>query len=200
MQAALYATPTSVYPPLDHTTGMSTLSRTRATLLFLLGTGATMSATKLTGAGSANASTVTNDEPAVRAVLSAYEPAWNRHDMSALGDLFADDAHWVNIVGIWWRSKPDLVKAHTIFHETMFRETPVRFKEVDLRTVAPGVAIAIATVETGSFSAPDGRTMPASGNRLTMVLVQKEGRWQIVSGQNTVNDPIAAPHDPAKRQ
>ena len=159
-----------------------------------------MTASTLPNQSSATASLAAGDEQAARRVVSAYETAWNRHDMSALADVFAEDAEWVNIVGMWWRGKADVVQAHTVFHETMFRDTPLHFTDTAIRTVAPGVMVAIATVEVGSFPTPDGRTMPASGNRMTFVLAQRQGQWKIVNGHNTVIDPIAAPHDPVKRQ
>jgi Domain of unknown function (DUF4440) len=43
-----------------------------------------------------------SDEQTIQAVVKAYEACWNRHDMAALAELFADDAHWVNIVGMYW--------------------------------------------------------------------------------------------------
>lgn len=159
-----------------------------------------MSTGTLAGQSSAGTSAPAGEEQSTRGVVSAYEAAWNRHDMSALADLFAEDAEWVNIVGMWWRGKAAVVKAHTVFHEIMFRDTPLHFTDVAVRSVAPGIAVVIGTVQVGSFATPDGRTMPASGNRLTLVVAQRQGQWQIVSGHNTVIDPIAAPHDPVNQQ
>jgi uncharacterized protein (TIGR02246 family) len=41
-----------------------------------------------------------SDQQAIQAVVKAYEACRNRHDMAALAELFSDDAHWVNIVGM----------------------------------------------------------------------------------------------------
>lgn len=136
------------------------------------------------------------DEQAVRQVIAGYEEAWNRHDMTTLGRLFADDAEWVNIVGMWWRGRADVEKAHRAFHETMFRETPLIFSDVSVRFVAPGVAVAITTIEMGDFTTPEGHAMLQTRDRCTFVVARRGGEWKIVSGHNTVISPAAAPHDP----
>ncbi len=136
------------------------------------------------------------EEQAVRAVVAAYEETWNRHDMDALGALFAGDAEWVNIVGMWWRGRTDIVKAHRAFHETMFRDTPLHFTGVSVRTVAPGVMVAITDMAMGDFTTPSGHAMIGTRDRCTFVLARRGGEWKIVSGHNTVVDPQAARHDP----
>ncbi len=140
-----------------------------------------------------------SDTSRVRDVVAAYGAAWNAHDMDALAATFADDAHWVNIVGMWWRGKAAVVAAHAAYHDTMFRDVPFTPGAVDVREVAPGVAVAVATMRMGAFTTPDGHPVPAADNRLTLVLAHREGQWLIVSGQNTVVDPVAAAFDPVNR-
>ncbi len=61
------------------------------------------------------------DDEALRQVLASYEAAWKMHDMRALAPLFRDDAVWVNVVGMYWRGKDAVVRAHAAFHETIFK-------------------------------------------------------------------------------
>lgn len=64
-------------------------------------------------AASVGGSTATNlDEQAIKDVLHRYGDAWNRHDMKALAELFTDEAHWVNIVGMHWPGKAAVVRGH----------------------------------------------------------------------------------------
>lgn len=74
--------------------------------------------------------------------------------MRALGALFADDAEWVNIVGMWWRDRAALTRAHAAFHETMLKNTPTRLELGSVRALAPDVLVAVATVTMGDFTTP----------------------------------------------
>src|ERR1700683_4473578 len=107
------------------------------------------------------------DEQAIKGLVRGYEACWNRHDMAALSDLFADDAHWVNIVGMYWPGKGAVVGAHERLHSTFFRTTEQQLIDVTARSIAPGVAIAVAHLRMEAFTPPDGVHRPAAGNRLS---------------------------------
>ncbi|WP_245521431.1 SgcJ/EcaC family oxidoreductase, partial [Mesorhizobium sp. M3A.F.Ca.ET.175.01.1.1] len=64
-------------------------------------------------------STVSKPEDAA----TAFADAWNRHDMGDLAALFSEDANFVNVVGVWWKSRSEIEGAHRATHETMFRES-----------------------------------------------------------------------------
>jgi uncharacterized protein (TIGR02246 family) len=137
-----------------------------------------------------------SEEQSIRAVLMDYCTCWNRHDMTALAELFADDAQWVNIVGMYWPSKTALVSGHTVFHRTFFQTTDIELRNVEIRNIAPDVCAAVVLLKVGPFTPPDGTPRATSENRLSIVLTKRDGRWRIVHGHNTVVDPIAQPFDP----
>lgn len=132
----------------------------------------------------------------ISATLANLEKAWNTQDIELYGNQLDEECHWVNVVGMWWRGKPNVVKAHAIFFDLMFKGVRQDFKEVDLRGLTDNVAVAICTVKLDAYKTPDGRTFPASLNRLTMTMVGKNDRWLIASVQNTIVDPKAAPFNP----
>ena len=37
---------------------------------------------------------------AVQNIVSAFAETWNRHDMQAFSELYAEDAEFVNVVGL----------------------------------------------------------------------------------------------------
>ena len=39
------------------------------------------------------------------AVVRAFFDRWNAGDADGIGALFAEDADFVNVVGLWWRSR-----------------------------------------------------------------------------------------------
>jgi uncharacterized protein (TIGR02246 family) len=118
--------------------------------------------------------------------------------MTALAELFVDDAQWVIIVGMCWPSKTALVSGHTAFHRTFFQTTDIELRNVEIRIIAPDVCAAVIQLKVGPFTPPDGTPRPTSENRLSIILTKRDGKWRIVHGHNTVVDPIAQPFDPVK--
>jgi uncharacterized protein (TIGR02246 family) len=57
----------------------------------------------------------------VKAVLDRWEAAWNAADMSAMWQLATDDIHWVNVVGMHWRGKAEVQKAHQVYFDLLFK-------------------------------------------------------------------------------
>lgn len=138
------------------------------------------------------------DDQAVRKVVAGFEEAWNTHDMKALARLFREDAEWVNVVGMHWHGRDEIMVAHTAFHRTSFKNHSYRTDAVETRSVAPGVAVAVATETFGAFTQPDGRVRPESRDRLSYVLVKGPEGWKIAHGHNVVIDEAAVKHDPVK--
>jgi uncharacterized protein (TIGR02246 family) len=139
-----------------------------------------------------------SDELAIREVLKGYGDAWNRHDMKALAELFDDDAHWVNIVGMHWPGKAAVVRGHEAFHRAFFQTTDIEIADVQIRAIAPGVAAVVLLLKVGPFTPPDGVPRAESDDRLSLILTSHDARWRIAHGHNTVIDPGAQRFDPVK--
>ncbi len=137
------------------------------------------------------------DETAIRAVVTAVPEALNHKDMKAYADLFADDADWINVVGMHWIGKPAVVKAHEVYLKTIFRDGGMSARDVTIRAVTADVAIAVVIEDfKGGGILPDGGKNPPGSGRLTYVLVKRGGKWKITHGHNTSIDPNAQPFDP----
>ena len=137
-------------------------------------------------------------EEVVVSVVKGYCEAWNAHDMKALAELFVDDAHWINIVGMHWRGKPAVVAGHAAYHQTFFRTTGIEMADVEIREISPDVAAAVILLKVEPFTPPDGITRPSSEDRLSLILTKRSGRWRVAHGHNTVIDHGAQRFDPAK--
>ena len=170
-----------------------------ATALSLTSGVAAQTAGEATARPGANGLSV-DDDRAVREIVAGFEKAWNTHDMKALEKLFRDDAEWVNVVGMHWRGRDEIMVAHTAFHRTIFKNHQYRTDAVETRSVAPGVAVAVATETFDGFTAPDGRVWPMARNRLSYVLVKGTEGWKIAHGQNAEVDEVAAKHDPVRKE
>lgn len=137
-----------------------------------------------------------SDQEKIRAVVMGFFEAWNHHDMKAFAELFTDDAGWINIVGMHWRGKKAVIKAYEVFHRTIFQNTDMTPTDVEMRSVTSDVAVAVVTLKAGDFTAPGGEVKIGTQDRLSIVLVKREGQWNIAHGHNTVIDLSAQRFDP----
>src|SRR6516162_11446640 len=48
------------------------------------------------------------DEAAIHSVETGLQEAWNHHDAQAFASFFAEDADCVNVVGRWWKGRPQI--------------------------------------------------------------------------------------------
>jgi uncharacterized protein (TIGR02246 family) len=141
-----------------------------------------------------------SDEQSVRQVATAYEQAWNKHDMEALASLFTDDAEWVNIVGMWWRGLPEVKRGHQWIHEKLFQKTTIHIDSCSVRFLTRETSASVVTWSKGSFVTPDGKQVPEGKDRMSLFLVRRAGRWLIASGHNTTINAEAQQHDPNRKK
>ena len=121
----------------------------------------------------------------VNAIISAFSETWNRHDMAAFGELFAPDAEFVNVVGLWWKGKDAIRGAHEFTHSSMFRNSQLTILETEVRFPVPQIAIARSKWLLQGHVAPDGAALPPRNGILVNVLGQSLGTWKIIDSQNT---------------
>jgi uncharacterized protein (TIGR02246 family) len=127
-------------------------------------------------------------------VPGAFMEAWNRHDMQALSALFAEDADFVNVVGMWWTSRPEIEAAHIATHETIFKNSRLEGEVASIKELRPGVAAVHMTWELSGQSGANGMPdEPRRGILLFVVTEEQEG-WRIKVAQNTdvVSSPLAS--------
>jgi uncharacterized protein (TIGR02246 family) len=121
----------------------------------------------------------------VEEVITAYIAAWNSDNLDAMFRLFAPDAHWVNVVGMHWRGREAVERAHRVFFDLMFKGVDLRLEEIESVIALPGgVAVAVVRFHMESSYLPDGVVRPAGFYRLTLVLVPDGQSLLIAHGSN----------------
>ena len=136
------------------------------------------------------------DEQGIRKTVMGVEESWNAHDMKAFAKLLREDAHWVNVVGMHWRGRDAVVKAHAIFHEIMFQNCKLKTDSIEARPLGSDYAIAVVTTTQDAFTTPDGHESPKGQTRLSFVLARSPDGWKIVHAENVRVDAEAAKNDP----
>lgn len=117
--------------------------------------------------------------------VQAFAECWNLHDMKAFADLFAPDAEFVNVVGLWWKGRDEIKKAHEFSHATMFKNSHLTISDVSIRFPAEAIAIARCRWALEGHVSPEGKRLPARNGILVHVLSRNLEKWSIIDSQNT---------------
>ncbi len=141
----------------------------------------------------------TQDTQAIQKTVTGLFDAWNRNDMKAYASFLTEDCDWINIVGMHWRGRQAVMKAHTAYLSMMFLGVKQQTLESTIDEITPNVALVILTQRMDDFTIPAGKLEKDMHDRMSLVMVkQPDGRWFIRIGHNTTIDPAAAPFDPTK--
>ncbi|MEO8034817.1 MAG: SgcJ/EcaC family oxidoreductase [Acidobacteriota bacterium] len=166
---------------------------------------AMLAVTTLSGCTARDSATTTtppafgaDDESAVRALVNEFANTWNRHDMTAMHALDTDDVEWINVVGHHWRGKANVYKGHVAIHKGMAAQGSVSVESVTVRSIAPAVAVAVATMHFSASQDPRYAWVVASKTTGSFTMVKRDGIWRIAHFQNTVIDPKAENDDETK--
>ncbi len=125
------------------------------------------------------------DNAAIEAVAQAFDTAWNRHDMTALAALFAPDADFVNVIGMWWKNRAEIEAAHLHSHATFLRDSVLCGKIEKVKFLSPDIAAAHVLWELSGQIEPEGSVGQPRHGILLFVMARDNGCWLIQDAQNT---------------
>lgn len=120
---------------------------------------------------------------------SAFEAAWNNHDMQALGTLFHADATFVNRFGHYVRGVDEIVKLHAPIHQTIYRDSTLRNELIDVAGIGDEAAVIhFWSRLSAGVAHPAGRHVVDT--LILAVLTRQEGGWRIKALENvTLTNP-----------
>jgi uncharacterized protein (TIGR02246 family) len=129
-------------------------------------------------------------EPAIRQALAEQAAAWNRHDAKAWVAAFADDAEFVNILGMLLQGRPEIERRHAELFAGIFAHSSVVVTTRKVTSLGDNGAVAETDYELRGYERlpPGIRATDADGTlrtRLKYVWEQRANRWVVVSAQNT---------------
>ncbi|WP_375551947.1 SgcJ/EcaC family oxidoreductase [Rhodophyticola porphyridii] len=120
-----------------------------------------------------------------REIPAAFVAAWAVRDTGALAALFASDAGFVNVVGIWWEDRAAIEGVHDHALTRFFAQSRPVLGPVKPRWIGEGVAVIRARMRLSGQLAPDGAEAPARGTILSFVAEKTARGWRLLSAQNT---------------
>jgi uncharacterized protein (TIGR02246 family) len=139
-----------------------------------------------------------HEAAAVQGVAAAFVDDWNRHDMKSFAGLFAGDAQFVNVIGLWWHGRAEIQAQHEALHATRMRLSHLVATETVVHVLRSDVAVVYMRWQLTGDTGIDGVTLPARRGVMSLVTVEEGGNWRIVSAQNT--DMISAQNTPSAKE
>lgn len=129
-----------------------------------------------------------SDEQAIERLAAQFERAWNTHDMTLLGAMVTDDVDFVNVIGLQWKGRQQVVDAHAALHRDRFKSSVWANERVTVQFVRPDVALARVEWNTrGDLTGTADNLKPGPPRRglFLWVVVNEAGSWRIRAVQNT---------------
>ena len=125
----------------------------------------------------------------VDALVARLEAAWNAGDGPAFTAPFADDADFVNVLGMHARGRDAIGAGHEHIFRTVYAGSTVAYRVESTRMLRPEVAL--AHVHAG-LDVPGGPLAGHHEARWSAVLTHDGGEWKIASFHNTfIRDPAS---------
>src|SRR5690349_16311521 len=142
----------------------------------------------LLAAGTPAAAQSGADEHAIQRLASQFERAWNTHDMTLLGSMVTDDVDFVNVIGLQWKGRQQVVDAHAALHRDRFKNSVWANERVTVQFVRADVALARVEWNTrGDLQGDANNLQPGPPRRgiFLWVVLNQAGSWRIRAVQNT---------------
>ena len=116
--------------------------------------------------------------------------AWNGADSEAYGELFSEDADFIEIRGGRHVGRHAIAAGHQALWDSIYAGSTVQYRVEHVRPLGDDLAVAIVAA---TMQAPIGPLAGTNHARLTAVVAQRDGQWRIVSFHNTLVLEPASP-------
>lgn len=121
------------------------------------------------------------------ALVKALEEAWNAGDGAGFAAPFADDADFVNVMGMHARGRDAIAEGHEAILRSIYAGSRVSYTVEAARLLRPEVALVHVYA---SLDVPGGPMAGRHDARPSLVLTRDGGEWRIASFHNTfIRDP-----------
>ncbi|GAA1461547.1 SgcJ/EcaC family oxidoreductase [Nocardiopsis exhalans] len=114
-----------------------------------------------------------------------FAQAWNRGDADGIAELFAPDADFVNVVGLWWHDRESIRNAHEYGLRVIFPGSTMRVSGVRSRMLGSEAAVVHCRWSVSGQVLPDGSPSGLRRGVFTFVVNRSDTGWAAVAAQNT---------------
>jgi uncharacterized protein (TIGR02246 family) len=115
-----------------------------------------------------------------------FTEAWNQRDAQMLASLFDADADFINVTGLWWRSREAIERAHAYGLSTMFSNSTLSLLKTNVKYLSEAIAVVQARVKLTGQTPVQGVALPGERRTLFTFVVHKTATgWSCASAHNT---------------
>lgn len=115
-----------------------------------------------------------------------FVSGWNNRDVDELVSVFAEDAEFVNVVGLWWHNIREIRKAHDYGLRVIFKNSSLKLQKVKVKLISESSAVVHAKMWLTNQSPNNSvKTPQLRQNIFSFVVQKKDGHWLCVSAHNT---------------
>jgi len=119
-------------------------------------------------------------------IPAAFARAWNARDPDALASLFDEDADFVNVVGLWWRDREAIRRAHAYGLTRIFHDSTLRVGAVTVKRMSDDIAVVHARMHLDGQAPIAGIAHPGTRHTIFAFVVHRTAAgWRCASAQNT---------------
>jgi uncharacterized protein (TIGR02246 family) len=122
-------------------------------------------------------------ETELRALVAHLENCWNRFDSESWASVFAEDADFIHILGAHYSGRESVEKGHRLIFDTIYKGSHNRMEVEKIRPLRDDVAVVFTQSILEFFQ---GGSKVTIKSRPTLVANRKNGKWEIVAFQNTL--------------
>lgn len=132
-----------------------------------------------------------DERATIEGVLAQLQDAWNRHDLEAFGGLYVEDADFVKIFGGLLEGRGEIIGEHVERHKLMLVDARMATGLPKVRMLRSDVGVVRVLWTMRGVRRGDGVPAPDLHGLLLHVMERRDGRWWIVTSQNTGIGPGA---------
>jgi uncharacterized protein (TIGR02246 family) len=119
-------------------------------------------------------------------IAETFVDAWNARDATRLASVFAEDAEFVNVVGLWWHDRASIEKAHAYGLERIFQNSTLHLIRTKTNHLSDDIAVVHAKMRlTDQTSIGDVDAPGIRQNIFTFVARRTASGWECVAAHNT---------------
>src|SRR5699024_12302041 len=116
--------------------------------------------------------------------VSRWQGAWNGGGAGGLADLFAEDAEFVNVVGLWWHDRESIRAAHAFGLAKIFPGSTMTMATPRVRRVGTDAAVVLCRWHLVGQVSPSGEPAGEREGVFTFVLERRGRGWITIAAQN----------------
>lgn len=122
---------------------------------------------------------------AIENIVTSFIESWNAKDIEKFAALFAADADFVGVTGLWTTGREAIANQHRDNFSNMQSQSRLEIIETRIRLVSDSLGIAHSRWKMSGQQSMEGKNLLDKQGVWTIVAQQIAGRWEIVALHNT---------------